>query len=120
MGEEEASKKTTEDQETETKLVKWENIDHSFIVAPGNTEEETIDPRSKKVSFAAADERYEIQRAGEVKTLGKNMYSFSPPKPMKKLPTKSQNSIESNDEETPTLGSSKISSKEPSPFTGDN
>ena len=144
--EEEASKKTTtEDQETETNLVKrenmWnlcgqegetydgyfvnqeqelENIDHSFIVAPGNTEEETVDPRSKKVSFAAADERYEIQRAGEVKTLGKNMYSFSPPKPMKKLPTKSQNSIESNDEETPTVGSSKISSKEPSPFTGDN
>merc|ERR1712098_486572 len=44
--------------------------------------------KSKKVSFAASDERYEIQRPGEVKTIGKNLYSLSPPKPMRKLPGK--------------------------------
>ena len=49
---------------------------------------EDLKIRCGEYDLGSTDERYEIQRAGEVKTLGKNMYSFSPPKPMKKLPTK--------------------------------
>ena len=60
------------------------NLDHSMIV--GQAVEDEL--KSKKVSFAASDERYEIQRPGEVKTMGKNLYSLSPPKPMRKLPGK--------------------------------
>merc|ERR1719477_345906 len=57
--------------------------------------------QSKKVSFAATEERYEIERPGEVNTLGKKLYSFSPPKPMKKLPgreTKVEETSDSNQE----------------------
>ena len=60
------------------------SVDHSMIFG-GELEEEL---RSKKVSFASKDEKHEIERQGEVKTLGKNLYSLSPPKPMKKLPGK--------------------------------
>ena len=81
------------------------NVDHSSIVAEGMHEE---DLRSKKVSFAAADERYEIQRPGEVKTLGKNLYSLSPPKPMRKLPGKD------GEEKEDILMQADKNSKEPS------
>ena len=59
-----------------------DTVDHSMIL---DDEEDT---RSKKVSFAAADERIEIERQGQVRNLGKNLYALSPPKPMKKLPGK--------------------------------
>ena len=43
--------------------------------------------RVKKVSFAAEDERFVIERPGEVKGLGlSKLFSFGPPKPMKSLP----------------------------------
>ena len=83
------------------------NVDHSSIVAEGMHMHDE-DLRSKKVSFAAADERYEIQRPGEVKTLGKNLYSLSPPKPMRKLPGKD------GEEKEDILMQADKNSKEPS------
>merc|ERR1719233_944492 len=72
-----------------------QNVDHSMIKGGEFTaESEDVGSgyvslgQSKKVSFAATEERYEIERPGEVNTLGKKLYSFSPPKPMKKLPGK--------------------------------
>ena len=44
-------------------------VDHSMIL--GEELEEEL--RSKKVSFASKDEKYEIQRQGEVKTIGKKL-----------------------------------------------
>ena len=88
----------------------------SGCVSPGQS-----DPRSKKVSFAASDERYEIERPGEVNTLGKKLFSFSPPKPMKKLPGKESHTEEATNIsqelqsiEAPILVTKKSSSKEPS------
>merc|ERR1712012_309067 len=73
------------------------NLDRSMIV--GQAVEDEL--KSKKVSFAASDERYEIQRPGEVKTLGKNLYSLSPPKPMRKLPGKDDGSDDGEHFQTP-------------------
>jgi len=93
------------------------NTDGSGCVSPGQSE-----ARSKKVSFAANDERYEIERPGEVNTLGKKLFSFSPPKPMKKLPGKENKTEATNNVsqelitmEVPTLVAKKTNSKEPSP-----
>ena len=74
------------------------NLDHSMVVGEEILEE---DLKSKKVSFAASDERYEIQRPGEVRTLGKNLYSLSPPKPMRKLPGKDDGSNDGEHFQTP-------------------
>jgi len=85
-----------------------QNVDHSMIKGGEFTNESEgvgsgyVSPgQSKKVSFAATEERYEIERPGEVNTLGKKLYSFSPPKPMKKLPgreTKVEETSDSNQE----------------------
>ena len=81
-------------------------VDHSMIM-DGELEEEL---RSKKVSFASKDEKYEIQRQGEVKTLGKNLYSLSPPKPMRKLPGKEGETEEYQpDEEEKIIQSKEVS-----------
>lgn len=82
---EELAKEKTYDGHFINKDRELDAVDHSIVLADNLTEEEL---RSKKVSFANADERYEIEREGQVKTLGKNLYSLSPPKPMKKLPGK--------------------------------
>ena len=68
-------------------------VDHSDIQLDDDTNEAYLSPprkeeilaRSKKVSFAESDERYEIERDAEVKTLGMKLFSFGPPKAMRSL-----------------------------------
>ena len=43
--------------------------------------------RSKKVSFAESDEKFEIEREAQVKTLGMKLFSFGPPKAMRSITT---------------------------------
>ena len=102
-----------------------DTLDHSCIVE-GEFTDSQADTKSKKVSFAAADERYEIERPGQVKTLGNKLFTFSPPKPMRKLPGKESSEEELEHTEHPLTGPVEIpilrksSSKEPSPLRSDS
>ena len=110
-----------------------QNVDHSMIKSGEFTTESEdvgsgcVSPgQSKKVSFAATEERYEIERPGEVNTLGKKLYSFSPPKSMKKLPGKEVQAEattnvrqEMKNIEVPILVTKIPSSKDQSPTPGD-
>ena len=87
------------------KEAELQTVDHSMIL--GEELEEEL--RSKKVSFASKDEKYEIQREGEVKNLGKNLYSLSPPKPMKKLPGKEGSTDEYPQSEEEIIQSKEVS-----------
>ena len=72
--------------------------------------------RSKKVSFAASEERWEIQRETQLSGLGrmKEMLTLSAPKPMKSLPGKEPKE-DSNRPEARGSRRSGSRSKEPSP-----
>merc|ERR1711962_1267072 len=75
--------------------------------------------RSKKVSFAASEERWEIQRETQLSGLGrmKEMFTLSAPKPMKPVPTKEPKE-QKEELPRPDSRSSRRSgsrSKEPSP-----
>jgi len=71
--------------------------------------------RSKKVSFAEYEEKFEIERESQVTGLGK-LFGFGPPKPMRPLPgkEKSVDTIDNN-----VMSSRRSSSKEPSPMITD-
>merc|ERR1719209_1823202 len=70
--------------------------------------------RSKKVSFAASEERWEIQRETQLSGLGrmKEMLTLSGPKAMKPLPGGKEDSAQSESRGSRRSGSR---SKEPSP-----
>ena len=71
--------------------------------------------RSKKVSFAEYEEKFEIERDSQIKSIGlSKLFGFGPPKPMKPLPGKEK---KSDNLDVPTETSR--SSKEPSPITKD-
>ena len=71
--------------------------------------------RSKKVSFAEYEEKFEIERESQVTGLGK-LFGFGPPKPMRPLPGKEKNldTVDNN-----VTSSRRSSSKEPSPMITD-
>ena len=103
------------------------SVDHSMIHDMEYTEDDVQSEyifdeitgqsirRSKKVSFAAAEERWEIQRETQVSGLGrmKELFTLSAPKPMKPLPGK-EPKAGSEEPRTDSMFR-RSSSKEPSP-----
>ena len=74
--------------------------------------------RSKKVSFAASEERWEIQRETQLSGLGrmKEIFTLQAPKPMKPLPGKEPKEEEGRPgSRSSKSGRSRSGSKEPSP-----
>jgi hypothetical protein len=71
----------------------YEEDDYGSEYAFDEATGQAVQIRAKKVSFAAEDERFVIERPGEVKGLGgglSKLFSFGPPKPMKSLPGSSK------------------------------
>jgi len=83
-------------QDTELQVTPSYNLEEEAVTYDEEGSEYVFDEttgqavrRVKKVSFAAEDERFVIERPGEVKGLGlSRLFSFGPPKPMKSLPGK--------------------------------